>query len=85
MYYVYLVKCADGTLYTGITVDLQRRLTEHNTSSRGAKYTRTRRPVKLVYSKRFRNRSNASKAEAKIKNISRMNKLQMISSKQMLA
>ena len=51
MYYLYILKCSDGTLYTGITVDLKRRVGEHNTSKLGAKYTRSRRPVKLVYSK----------------------------------
>ena len=48
MYFVYILECADGTLYTGITTDLERRLDEHNNSSKGAKYTRARRPVVLV-------------------------------------
>lgn len=78
MYYLYILKCADGTLYTGITVDLKRRVGEHNTSKKGAKYTRNRRPVKLVYSKKFRNRSLATKAEARIKNLSRAEKLKLI-------
>jgi putative endonuclease len=65
-------------LYTGIATDLARRLEEHNNSSLGAKYTRGRRPVKLVYSKKFRNRSLASKAEAKIKKLSREEKLALI-------
>ena len=78
MYYLYILKCADKTLYTGITVDLKRRVKEHNNSNLGAKYTRTRRPVKLVYSKKYRNRSTASKAEARIKLLSRKNKLQLI-------
>lgn len=75
MYFVYILKCSDGTLYTGITVDLSRRVREHNSSKLGAKYTRARRPVKLVYSKKYRNRSLASKAESKIKNLSRKEKL----------
>lgn len=65
-------------MYTGIATDLARRLEEHNNSSLGAKYTRGRRPVKLVYSKKFRNRSLASKAEAKIKKLSREEKLALI-------
>lgn len=66
-------------MYTGITVDLERRIYEHNTSAVGAKYTRARRPVRLVYSKKFRNRSTASKAESKIKKLSREAKLHLIS------
>lgn len=74
-YYLYILKCADKTLYSGITVDPERRVREHNTSRLGAKYTRTRRPVKLVYTKKFRNRSLASKAEARMKKLTRMEKL----------
>ena len=78
MYYLYILKCADKTLYTGITVDLKRRIQEHNTSKLGAKYTSARRPVKLVYSKKFRNRALASKEENRIKSLSRKEKLQLI-------
>jgi putative endonuclease len=78
MYYLYIVKCADKTLYTGITIDLPRRIKEHNSTRRGAKYTRSRRPVKLVYSKKFRNRSLASKTEYKIKKLSRQKKINRI-------
>ena len=78
MYYLYILKCADKSLYTGIAKDLVRRVKEHNTSKLGAKYTRGRRPVKLVYSKKFRNRSIASKAESKIKMLSRQEKLKII-------
>lgn len=78
MYHLYILKCADGTLYTGITVDLTRRVGEHNSSKLGAKYTRTRRPVKLIYSKKFRNRSTASQAESRIKKLSRLQKLKII-------
>jgi putative endonuclease len=78
MYYLYILKCADNTLYTGITVDLDRRVGEHNNSKLGAKYTRARRPVKLVYSKKFTNRSLASKAESAIKKLSRTEKLKKI-------
>jgi len=79
MYHLYILQCADKTLYTGVTVDLKRRVGEHNSSRLGAKYTRTRRPVKLVYSKKFRNRSSAQKAESRIKKLSRQEKLALIS------
>ena len=65
-------------MYTGITSDLARRLKEHNFSKKGAKYTRARRPVKLVYSKKFRNRGAALRAEAKLKNLTRAEKLKLI-------
>lgn len=74
MYYLYILRCTDGTLYTGITTDLDRRLREHNESSVGAKYTRGRRPVILVYSRRFRTRSNASREEIRIKSLTRVEK-----------
>jgi len=67
MYYVYMVRCADDTLYTGITKEVQRRVDEHNSSDKGAKYTRTRRPVRLVYSEKYSDRSSASKREYAIK------------------
>lgn len=79
MYTLYVLKCSDGTLYTGITVDLERRIQEHNHSKLGAKYTRARRPVKTVYSKKFRNRSSASKEESRIKRLSRRKKLALMS------
>jgi len=78
MYYLYIVKCKDKTLYTGIAVDLVRRIKEHNSGNLGAKYTKTRRPVKLVYIKKFRNRATASRAEYKIKSLSRSKKLRLI-------
>ncbi len=78
MYQVYILECADETLYTGITVDLDRRVNEHNTSKVGAKYTKARRPVKLVYAKRFKNRSSASKEESVIKKLSRNEKIKLI-------
>lgn len=81
MYYVYLVKCADNTLYTGITVDLQRRLLEHNGTSKGAKYTAQRRPVKIVYSQEYETRALASVEECRIKKLTRIQKLTLIDSK----
>ena len=78
MYYLYIVKCSDNTLYTGITTDLKRRVYEHNSSKKGAKYTSTRRPVELIYSQKFANRSEASKEEYRVKKLSREKKLQLI-------
>lgn len=74
MWFLYILKCADDTLYTGITTDLERRVEEHNSSPKAAKYTRVRRPVKLVYSKEFENRSVATQEEMKIKKLSRTKK-----------
>jgi len=81
MYYLYILKCADGTLYTGITVDLERRVREHNGSELGAKYTRARRPVELVYSEGFDDRSAATKAEMRVKNLSREEKLALMAAR----
>lgn len=82
-YFVYILKCADDTLYTGIATDIDRRLNEHNTSEKGAKYTRSRRPVSLVYSEAFPDRSSASRREYQIKKkMSRAQKLQLINENQ---
>ncbi|MBA1421334.1 MAG: GIY-YIG nuclease family protein [Epsilonproteobacteria bacterium] len=79
MYYVYIVECADHTLYTGIATELERRIEEHNGSEKGAKYTRVRRPVKLVHSEKYPDRSTASKREYEIKKkMSRTQKLKLI-------
>ncbi|MFQ3335911.1 MAG: putative endonuclease, partial [Candidatus Arcticimaribacter sp.] len=68
----------DGTLYTGITTNLERRIFEHNESKKGAKYTRNKRPVNLEYSERHPDRSTASKREYCIKKLSRLEKLKLI-------
>lgn len=73
-WFVYILKCADGTFYTGVTTDLERRLKEHNDSKLGAKYTRVRRPVSLVLSESHANRSSAQIREAVIKKLSREGK-----------
>lgn len=78
MWTLYIVECADKTLYTGITNDLERRIEEHNTSDKGAKYTRARRPVALVYSCQYNDRSEASKAEYSIKKLSKTQKEELI-------
>ncbi|MEA1983570.1 MAG: GIY-YIG nuclease family protein [Campylobacterota bacterium] len=77
-YFIYILKCSDETLYTGITTDIQRRVNEHNNSDKGAKYTKLRRPVTLVYSEKSQDRSSASKREYAIKKLTRKEKLELI-------
>jgi putative endonuclease len=77
-WFLYVLKCGDGTLYTGVTTNIQRRLKEHNTSSRGAKYTKTRRPVEMVYWTCFKDQSLAQKAEYKFKQLTRKQKEKVI-------
>ncbi len=78
MYFVYLLRCADGTLYVGITNDLKKRLHQHNHARQGARYTKTRRPVILVYSERKRTRGNALRREYEIKSWPRAKKLALV-------
>ena len=79
-WYIYIVRCADSTLYTGVTMDVVRRVAEHNgLRTNGARYTRARRPVKLVYQERAANRSAAGKREYRIKRLTRREKLALIS------
>lgn len=76
MYFLYVLRCADGTLYTGITLDIERRIKEHNTSDAlGARYTRSRRPVKLVYSKEAGDESSAKAQEYRFKQLTRAAKM----------
>lgn len=77
-WHVYILECADGTLYTGSTNDLTRRVQEHNESSIGAKYTRSRRPVTLKHSSKHKDRSAALREEARIKGLPRMGKMTLI-------
>ena len=74
-WFVYMVRCADDTLYTGVTTDVERRLSEHNHGAKGAKYTRVRRPVSLVYQEAAPCRSSACKREWAIKQLSKSQKL----------
>lgn len=74
-WFIYLLECADNTLYTGITKDLEKRIKAHNSSKGGAKYTRYRQPVKLLKYFEIDNKSLALKLEAKIKKLSRKEKL----------
>jgi putative endonuclease len=77
MYLVYILSCVDGSLYTGITTDVERRLAEHNNGT-GGNYTRAKRPLRVVYTERHPNRSLASKREAAIKRLSRKAKLELV-------
>ena len=79
VHFVYIVRCADGTLYTGYARDPQERERVHN-SGRGAKYTSGRRPVRLVYSERFRTRGKALKREHEVKKLSRKEKAALFAS-----
>lgn len=79
MWYVYIAKCNDGTLYTGITTDIQRRLLEHNTDNlRGAKSLRYKRPIRIVYTETYTTQTEARKREVAIKNWKRIYKLRLI-------
>lgn len=77
-YYAYLLRCSDGTLYSGFTTDPRRRAEEHNRGV-GAKYTRSRRPVELVYQECFSTKSEALRREAALKKLTRAEKLRLIS------
>ena len=74
-YVVYMLECSDGTLYTGIATDVVRRVEEHNAGTKGAKYTKTRRPVTLVYTEPHTSRSDAQKREYALKQLTRVQKL----------
>lgn len=78
-WFIYLLRCADNSLYAGITTDLSRRLHEHNHLSKGAKYTRARRPVALVYFESEINRSLASKREYQLRKQSKAKKEALVS------
>lgn len=76
MYYTYIVECSDGTLYTGFTVNIEKRIKTHN-SKKGAKYTRSRTPVILKYYEEFDNKIDAMKREAEIKKLRRIKKINL--------
>jgi len=76
-WYTYIVECSDGSLYTGVTTDIQRRINEHNKGI-GAKYTMRKRPVIVRAFFIFKNRSEASKEEWRIKQLTRKQKLNLI-------
>lgn len=70
-YTLYILKCSDDTYYTGIAIDVEKRLSEHNSSDKGAKYTRSRRPLTLMYQERCSDKSSALKRELAIKRMKR--------------
>ena len=79
-WYVYILQCADGTLYTGITNDLDRRLKAHNAGT-ASKYTRVRRPVAMVYREEADTKGNALRRELQIKSMSRQQKVDLFNDK----
>ncbi|MFM2340092.1 MAG: hypothetical protein RLZZ360_728 [Candidatus Parcubacteria bacterium] len=79
-WYVYMLRCTDGTLYTGVTTDIKRRVAEHNgdgAAGKGAKYTKARRPVTLVYSESVPDRSAAQQREHALRQLTRAEKEQL--------
>jgi putative endonuclease len=77
MHWVYILECADGSLYTGIAANVERRLHRH-ASGKGAKYTQSHKPVRILYRERFDTKSNAAKREAQIKRWKREKKIWLI-------
>ena len=80
-WYLYMLRCGDDSLYTGITTDVEKRLEDHR-SGKGAKYTRGRQPLTLVYREECENHSHALRREIEIKKLTRGQKLQLIKDKQ---
>ncbi|AHB41109.1 Endo/excinuclease amino terminal protein [candidate division SR1 bacterium RAAC1_SR1_1] len=78
MRFVYIVRCIDGSLYTGISTDVEQRVNNHNTAKTGAKYTKSRRPVTLIRHKKVRNRNEASKLELQIKKMPKQKKEELV-------
>lgn len=78
MYYVYIVECADKTLYIGYTNDVKRRVEIHNEGKTGAKYTKPRRPVRLVYSESLPTKGDALRREWELKQLTRAEKLKLV-------
>ncbi len=76
-WFLYILKCRDGSLYTGITTDLEKRIKRHNEGC-ASKYTRRKRPVKIVHTEIFNTESSARRREAEIKKLSRKNKIELI-------
>ena len=78
MYFIYIVKCVDDTLYVGSTNNIEKRVKEHNTSKRGARYTSTRRPVTLMYTEEYKTITEAMRREYEIKSWTRKRKLKLM-------
>ena len=80
IWYVYLLRCSDNSLYAGITTDINRRLNEHNNSNKlGSKFTRVRRPVKLAYAEKAADRKTASRQEYQLKKLNKQKKEMLVS------
>ena len=77
---VYILKCGDGSFYTGVSTDIERRVYEHNNTSKASKYTRSRRPVSLVWTSDFMDKSSAHKLECRIKSLNRKRKEELVAS-----
>jgi len=84
MYFLYLIRCSDNSIYCGQTKDLERRIKEHNDSNSKSKYTRTRRPVKLLYFEKYETISEALKRESKIKKMKKIEKEALIKANRIL-
>lgn len=80
MYYVYMLRCSDNSIYTGITTDIERRFSEHMGSLKGAKYTKSRKPVKIETAFSVASKSDALKIEIQIKKLTKSNKEKLINS-----
>jgi len=81
LWYVYMIKASDNSLYTGVTTDVERRFTEHFSTAKGARFFRGRAPLKVVYTETHPDRSSAQSRESAIKMLSRDKKLELIESK----
>ena len=79
-WFVYMLRCADNSLYTGITTDVERRVKEHNGEKSVTKYTRVRQPVEMVYQEKSESRAKASKREAQLKKLNKADKEALVSS-----
>ncbi len=77
MYFLYIIKCSDGSLYTGITTDVMRRFAEHK-EGKGARYTRSRKVMAVVHIEKYKDRSSATKREAEVKKLTKIQKLNLI-------
>ena len=77
-WYVYIIEASDGSLYTGITTDVERRFTEHFSTDKGARFFRGRKPIRVVYSENHPDRGSALRREAEIKKLKRVSKLKLI-------
>lgn len=84
-YSLYIVRCANGSLYTGITTDVSKRLAEHESSPRGARYLRGKGPLEVVFTEAVGDRASASRLEHRVKQLSRTQKLRLIDGRSRLA